>query len=80
MRHKILWDFRRKTNRTFLTSKQKQKKNSQLVDFAFPVHYWIKVKESEKQYFDIARELKKSFELEGNSDSNYGTWKNTGKS
>ena len=41
------------------------------LDFAIPVDYWVKLKESEKRdkYQDFAKELKKTMEHEGDGDT-----------
>ena len=50
------------------------------MDFVVPVDYKIKLKESEKrdEYLDLARELKKTREHEGDNDTNcnWFTWNN----
>ena len=59
--------------KTRLYNNQQQKKeNLQIVDFAVPSDHRIKVKESEKKdkYLDLARELKKPMEHEGNNYTN----------
>ena len=69
--HKLLWDF--DTNEsTYLGPKtrsynnqQKKKKICKIVDFAVPADHRIKLKEYEKRdkYLDLARELKKLWNM-----------------
>ena len=42
------------------------------MDFTVPADHWVKLKENEKRdkYLDIARELKKTMEHEGDGDTN----------
>ena len=44
---------------------QQKKKTCKIVDFAVPADHWIKLKESEKKdkYLDLARELKKLWNM-----------------
>ena len=58
--HKLLWDFNIQT-RPYHNQQKKKKKICQIVDFAVPADYRIKLKECEKRdkYLDLARELKK---------------------
>ena len=54
--------------------KKKEKKGTcKIVDFAVPADYRIKLKESEKKdkYLDLARELKKIIEHEGDNYTNH---------
>ena len=69
--HKLLWDFdihtdslisARQPNLIIINKKKKKKRICQIVDFAVPVDYRIKLKESEKK--DLAKELKKLKEIE----------------
>ena len=56
----------------------KTKKICKVVDFAVPAHHRIKLKECEKRdkYLDLARELKKKMEHEGDNYTNcdWGFW------
>ena len=54
-------------------NQQKKKKIYKVVDFAFPADYRIKLKECEKRdkYLDLARELKKTMEHEGDKYTNF---------
>ena len=53
--------------------KKKEKKIIKIVDFAVPADHRIKLKECEKgdKYLDLARELKKNMEHEGDNYTNY---------
>ena len=72
--HKILLDFEIQTDQLISArrpdlviinnnkkKKRRKKKTYRIVDFAVPVDYRVKLKESEKKnkYLDLARELKK---------------------
>ena len=67
--HKLLWDFDIQTDRLIaarrpdliIINKKKKKKICKVVDFAVPADHRIKLKEWEKRdkYVDLARELKK---------------------
>ena len=69
--HKLLWDFKIQTDqliparRSDLIIINKKKKNYKIVDFAVPVDHRINLKESEKKdkYLDLARELKKLWNM-----------------
>ena len=71
--HKLLWDFDIQTDHLILArrpdfiiiNKQKKKKIYKSVDFAVPADYRIKLKECEKRdtYLDLARELKKLWNI-----------------
>ena len=52
---------------------KKKKRTCEIVDFAVPAGYKIKLKESQKKdkYLDFAWELKKTMENEGDDYSNY---------
>ena len=50
-------------------SKKKKKRNCQIVDYTIPADHSIKLKESEK-YIDLARELNKTMEHEGDDFTN----------
>ena len=57
-----------------------EKKKKRIVDLAIPADHRVKLKESEKRdkYLDLAIELKKTMEHEGDSDTNcnWCTWNN----
>ena len=65
--HKLLWDFDIQTDhlisarRPDLIKIKKKKRNCEIVDFAVPADYRIKLKECEKRdkNLDLTRELKK---------------------
>ena len=70
--HKVLWDFEiqkdhlisaRRPN--FVIVKKKKKKNYRIVDFAVPADHRVELKEREKRdkYLDLARELKKLWNM-----------------
>ena len=69
--HKLLWDFNMQTDhlipnrRLDLTIINKKKRICKIVDFAVPVDHRINLKESEKKdkYLDLARELKKLWNM-----------------
>ena len=69
--HKILWDFEIKTDhliparRPDLVLINKKERTCQLVDFAVPADHRVKLKENEKmdKYLDLARELKKLWNM-----------------
>ena len=69
--HKLLWDFKIQTDhliparRSDLIIINKKKKICKIVDFAIPVDNRIILKESEKKdnYLDLARELKKLWNM-----------------
>ena len=71
MTHKFLWDFDVQTDhrisarRPDLIIINKKKNNSKIVDFAVLVDHRIKLKECEKRdkYLDLARELKKLWNM-----------------
>ena len=78
--HKLRWDFDIQTD--YLISARrldhiiiKKKWTYKIVDFAVPADYRIKRKESEKKdkYLDIAKELKKTMEHEGDNYHIYPT-------
>ena len=50
--------------------KKKKKRTYKIVDFAVLADHRIKLKESEKKYLNLARELKKSVEHEGDNYTN----------
>ena len=65
--HKLLWDFNIQTDLLIPTRRpnliiiNKKKRTCKIVDFAVPAYHRIKLKECEKKdkYLDLARELKK---------------------
>ena len=71
--HKILWDFNIQTDHLIsarrpdliIINKKKKKKICKIVDFAVPADHRIKLKECEKRdkYLDLARELKKLWNM-----------------
>ena len=69
--HKILWDFEIKTDhliparRPDLVLINKKERTDQLVNFAVPADHRVKLKENEKmdKYLDLARELKKLWNM-----------------
>ena len=74
--YKLVWDFDIQTD--YLISAQrpdliiinkKKEKICKIVDFAFPAHHRIKLKECEKRdkYLDLVRELKKTMEHKGDN-------------
>ena len=72
--HNLLWDFDIQTDLLIsarrpdlkIIDKKKKKKISQIVDFAIPADHRIKPKECEKRdkYLDLARELKKLWNMQ----------------
>ena len=76
--HKLLWDFDIYTNHLISARRRnliiinKKKRTCKIVDFAVPADNRIKVKECEKKdkYLDLARELKKTMEHEGDKYTN----------
>ena len=71
--HKLLWDFDIQTDHLIsarrpdliIINKKKKKKICKIVDFAVPADRRIKLKECEKRdkYLDLARELKKLWNM-----------------
>ena len=69
--HKLLWDFDIHTDhlisarRPGLITFKENKRNYKIVDFAVPADHTIKLKEWEKKdkYLDLARELKKLWNM-----------------
>ena len=72
--HKLLWDFNLQTDHLIPTrrpdliiinKKKKKKRICKIVDFAVPADHRINLKESEKKdkYPDLARELKKLWNM-----------------
>ena len=53
-------------------NKSTKKRTCQIVDFADPADYWIKLKESQKRvkYQDLSREPKKKMKHESDDDIN----------
>ena len=70
--HKLLWDFDIQTDHLISTRRpdliiiNKKKRICKIVDFAVPADHKIKLKECEKRdkYLDLARELKKLWNME----------------
>ena len=70
--HKLLWDFNIHTNRRISVRRpdliiiNKKKRTCKIVDFAVPADHRIKLKECEKKdkYLDLARELKKLWNMQ----------------
>ena len=81
--YKLLWDFDIQTDHLIsarrpdliIINKKKKKKICKIVDFVIPADHRIKLKEYEKRdkYLDLARELKKTVEHEGD-DCTYCNW------
>ncbi len=81
--HKLLWDFNiltdhlipaRRPDLIIINKKKiKIKRTCKIVDFAVPADHRIKLKECEKKnkYLDLARELKKTIEHEGDNYTNH---------
>ena len=72
MTHKLLWDFDIHTDHQISARRpdliiinKKKKRICKIVDFAVPVDHRIKMKECEKRgkYLDLARELKKLWNM-----------------
>ena len=70
--HKLLWDFNIQTDHLiptrrpdFIIINKKKKRICKIVDFAVPADHRINLKESEKKdkYLDLARELKKLWNM-----------------
>ena len=71
--HKLLWDFNIQTDHLIparrpdliIIKKKKKKRICNIVDFAVPADHRINLKESEKKdkYLDLARELKKLWNM-----------------
>ena len=75
--HKLLWDI--DIHMDYLISARrsdliiihkKKKRTCKIVDFAVPADHRIKLKECEKKYLDLARELKKTVEHAGDNYTN----------
>ena len=72
--HKLLWDFNIQTDHLIparrpdliIINNKKKKRICKIVDFAVLAHHRINLKESEKKdkYIDLARELKKLWNME----------------
>ena len=72
--HKLLWDFNKQTDHLIparrpdliIINKKKKKRTSKIVDSAVPADHRIKLKECEKRdkYLDLARELKKLWNVQ----------------
>ena len=72
MTHKLLWDFEIQTDHLISARRPdliiiniKKNRTCKIVDFAVPTDHRIKLKESEKKdkYLDLARELKKLWNM-----------------
>ena len=73
--HKLRWDFNMQADHLIparrldliIINKKKKKKISKIVDFAVPAEHRIILKENEKndKYLDLARELKKQWNMKG---------------
>ena len=69
--HKLFWDFEIQMDHLILTRwtdlviVNKKKRTCRIVDFAIPVHHWVKLKESVKRdkYLDLAREQEKLWNM-----------------
>ena len=66
--YKHLWDFEIKTDHLISARRPdliKKERTCRIVDFAVPSHHWVKLKEIEKKdkYLDLARELKKLWNM-----------------
>ena len=61
--HKLLWDYDIHTDHLIIN---KKKKTCKIVDFAVPADHRIKLKKCEKKdkYLDLARELKKLWNMQ----------------
>ena len=78
--HKLQWHFDIQTDHLIsarrpaliIINKKKKKEYLQIVDFAVPADYTIKLKECEKKdkCLDLARELKKNYRNEGDNCTN----------
>ena len=76
--HKLQWDFDIHTDHLISTKRPelikiyKKKRICKIVDFAVPASHRIKLKECEKKdkYLDLAQELKKPMEYEGDNYTN----------
>ena len=74
--HKLLWDFNMQTDQLIPTRRPdliiiiKKKRICKIVDFAVPADPRINLKESEKKdkYLDLARELKKLWNMKVTSE------------
>ena len=78
--HKHLWDFDIQTDHLISARRldliiinQKEMKICKIADFTVPADHRIKLKECEKRdkYLDLARELKKAMEYEGDNYTNH---------
>ena len=81
MRHKILWDFEILTDHPIPTRRPDlviKKRTCRIVDSHVSADHRVKIKESKKtdKYLDLARELKKILEHEGDggTNCNWCTW------
>ena len=82
--HKLLWEFNIQTDHLIparrpyliIIKKKKEKKRTfKIVDFAVPADHRIKLKECEKRdkYLDLARELKKLWNMQVTIIGAFGT-------
>ena len=64
--HKLLWDFNIQTDHLILARRPEKKRTCKIVDFAVPADHRIKLKKCEKKdkYLDLARELKKLWNMQ----------------
>ena len=73
--HKLLWDFNiqtdhlipaRRLDQIIIYKKKKKKRICKIVNFAVPANHRVKLKECEKKdkYLDLARELKKLWNMQ----------------
>ena len=78
-KHKLLWDFDIQTDHlisarrpNLIIINNKKRKNFKMVYFAVPADHRIKLKECEKREkcLDLAREMKKTMEHEGDNYTN----------
>ena len=81
--HKLLRDFDIHTyhqtsarRSDLIIINKKKKRICKIVDFAVPADHRIKLKECEKKdkYLDLAKELKKTMEHEGDNYTNWDWW------
>ena len=66
--HKIRWDFDIHADHLMSTKRpdliNKKKRTCKIVDFAVPAVHRIKLTECEKKYLDLARELKRLWNMQ----------------
>ena len=74
--HKLLWDFDVQSpnlgQKTRPYNNQQKKRTCKIFDFSVPADHRIKLRQCEKEdkYIDLARELKKIVEQEGDNYTN----------